>query len=140
MEENKNEDLLINDDEYPAEMLSYFDEMRHKTYTFSTEFLRSNYISNSITFKIGDLPLKDLQVIENHFYKNKCIARYNFKFPFCVPNSVNNWEYIYEIPQLDSEMINDLISNGQKLTSDTYFFAKNKLILHNKSEYYFKDN
>jgi hypothetical protein len=136
LSEHNNEDLLINDEDYDKEILKAFDEMRTQHYVFPHEFFDSKIISTFLEFKVGDLPVKDLTLIENHYYNNELIAQYEFLFPFCAPNSVNTWEYIYEIPKLPQEYIND-IQNGTNTFSDTFFFVSDELILHNKSIYEF---
>jgi len=135
MEEHSNEDLLIDDDQYPPETLEMFNEMRMKSYFFPAEIFNAKHISNSISFKVGELKVKRMCIIENHYYKNKRIAQYSFDFPFCAPNSRNTWEYIYELPKLDEEIITELVKNGGKLESDTFFFVQEELILHNKSNF-----
>ena len=52
---HENQDLLIDDDLYPEEYLKMFDEMRMMSYYFPAEFLSKDVISNTITFKVGDL-------------------------------------------------------------------------------------
>ena len=115
--------------------------MRKKTYDFPESFFDAKYISTFLKIKVGDHEVRDLVLIENHFYKDKRIASYKFTLPFCAPNSVNTWEYVYDIPKLPQEYIQNLISGNAKNTSDTFFFVQGKMILHNKSDYLFhKDN
>lgn len=136
--EHKNEDLLINDDEYDSEILKAFDEMRTQDYNFPSDFFKTNIVSTSLEFKIGDKEIKNLTLVENHYYKEELIAQYIFEFPFCAPNSINSWEYVYELPNLPKEYIDDIVQNGTKTFSDTFFFVGGNLILHNKSVYNFK--
>ncbi len=140
MEEHQNEDLLIDDDQYPEETLAMFNEMRMKSYFFPVEFFDAEHISNSIFFKVGSIEVRKMCIIENHYYKDQIIAQYKFEFPFCAPNSKNNWEYIYDLPKLEDKVIEDLTKNGEKMVSDTFFFVLDELILHNKSEYRFISN
>lgn len=98
MEENSNEDLLINDEDYDAETLEIFNEMRKKTYQFPREFFTYKFLSTYLKFKVGDLPISNLTILENHYYKDMRIASYEFTFPFCSPNSRNTWEYTYDMP------------------------------------------
>lgn len=139
MEENANDDLLINDSDYTEEMLQVFNEMRKKTYNFPISFLQQNFMSTYLKFKVGDLEVKNLVLVENHFYKNHRIASYVFKFPYCAPNSVNSWQYVYELPKIKKEFIEDIKKNGTVTTSDTFFFVEGKMVMHNKSEYVFSD-
>ena len=112
--------------------------MRTQDYNFPAEFFDTEIVSTFLKFKIGDKEIKNLTLIENHYYKEEIIAQYVFKFPFCSPNSVNTWEYVYELPKLPKEYVNDIIQNGTKTFSDTFFFVEDKMILHNKSVYNFK--
>lgn len=77
-----------------------FDEMRKRTYNFPASFFESKYVSTFLKFKVGDLEVKDLVLVENHYYQNQKIASYQFDFPYCAPNSINTWEYVYDMPQL----------------------------------------
>lgn len=40
---------------------------------------------------------------ERHYFRNKLIRSYDFNFHFCIPNSTNTWEAIYEMPELTEE-------------------------------------
>ena len=136
-EEHKNEELLIDDDQYPPEMLAVFDEMRYIHYEFPISFLKAKVLSCTLKFKVGDLPVKNLTMIENHYFKDQRIAHYEFKLPFCPPNTKNTAEYIYEVPELDEKIIQEISTKGLSTLSDTFFFANGELIMHNKAEYSF---
>ena len=63
----------------------------------------------SIEFTVGDKPVKNFQMIERHFFHDKCLKSFDFNFGFCMPNSRNTCEHIYEIPPLsDSERKHDI--------------------------------
>ena len=132
-----NSELLINDDDYPPEMLHLFDEMRTMNYNFPEEFVRSRIITSKLVFKVGDLPLKDLTILDKFYFQKEIVKSFEFKFPFCVPNSKNEWEYIYEFPDLDEKTIQAMIHSPGKTFSETFFFAGDELILHNKANYAF---
>ena len=100
MEENANDDLLINDEDYDQEMMNIFNEMRHKAYNFPKDFFKFKYLSTYLKFKVGDSPVQDMTIVENHFYKDIKIASFEFNFPFCAPNSRNTWEYTYDLPEI----------------------------------------
>lgn len=136
-DEHKNEELLIDDDQYSPEMLSVFDEMRYIHYEFPISFLQSKVLSCMLNFKVGDLPVKNLTLIENHYFHDERIASYEFKLPFCPPNTRNTAEYIYEVPALDDKIIQEISNNGLSTYSDTFFFVNGELIMHNKAEYSF---
>ncbi len=137
MDKHENSDLIINDEDYPTEILKAFDEMRMRNYTFSKEFFECELMSVTLQFKVGEQEVKNMSLVENHYFKKKRIAQYNFDFPFCAPNSINTWEYIYNMPKMNKEDIKEIVEFGEKTSSDTFFFVGDKMILHNKSEYLF---
>eukprot|EP01052_Picozoa_sp_SAG31_P018838 SAG31_NODE_1350_length_8681_cov_14.408879_6_plen_137_part_00 len=44
-------------------------------------------------------------MIERHYFKDKLIKSFDFTFPFCIPNSTNSWEAVYELPKLTEEEV-----------------------------------
>lgn len=42
-------------------------------------------------------------MIERHYFRGKLIRNYDFSFGFCIPNSVNSWEAIYDMPELTDD-------------------------------------
>ena len=74
-------------------------------------------------------------MIERHYFKGKVIKSYEFSFGFCIPNSTNTLEVIYDLPQLDAEEQEEMINSPWETKSDTFFFVENKLIIHNRAEY-----
>ncbi len=132
-----NSELLINDDDYPTEMLAVLDNMRTIHYEFPADFLRSKIINCSIRFKVGGKPVKDLVILDRFFFKAKLIKSFEFKFPFCIPDSTNDWEYVYEFPQLSEEQIGQMIESPEQTHSETFFFVGEEMILHNKALYSF---
>ena len=43
-------------------------------------------------------------MIERHYYKDILIRSFEFKFPFCMPNTINEWESIYDMPELSEDL------------------------------------
>ena len=111
------------------------DISRCMKYHLGPEFLDLRNIGTSLTFSVGDKPVKNLVMIERHYFKNKLIKSFEFKFDFCIPNTVNNWETIYNIPDLDEETKQDMIDSVWETKSDSFYFVDNKLIMHHKAEY-----
>lgn len=136
-EEHSNEELLIDDDKYPPHVLQTFDEMRFVRYEFPTNFLKAKNLSCFLHFKVGDHPVKNLLLIENHYFKGERIALYEFELPFCAPNSKNSAEYVYEVPELDEGVVQEITTKKLSTHSDTFFFVDGELIMHNKAEYSF---
>lgn len=55
-----------------------------------------------ITFRVGDKPVRDFHMVERHYFKDKVIKTFDFSFGFCIPESSNTCEHIYEFPKLSS--------------------------------------
>lgn len=111
------------------------DNSRTMKYHLGPEFLELRGIGASLTFSVGQKPVKNLVMIERHYFKKKLIKTFEFKFDFCIPNSVNNWETIYDMPILDEDTKNEMILNPWETKSDSFYFVDNKLIMHHKAEY-----
>ena len=111
------------------------DSSRIMKYHLGPEFLDLRNIGTALTFSVGDKPVKNLVMIERHYFKKKLIKSFEFKFDFCIPNTVNNWETIYNIPEIDEETKQEMIDNVWETKSDSFYFVDNKLIMHHKAEY-----
>jgi len=79
--------------------------------------------------------LQDLTLIEKHFFRGQILSEFEFKFPFCVPKSTNEWQYVYELPVLSTELQQEMIDAPFETQSDSFFFAEGQLIVHNKAAY-----
>lgn len=106
-----------------------------------------------IEFTVGDQPVKEFQMIERHFFNNKCLKSFEFNFGFCVPNSRNTCEQIYEFPELiqteskstisliPEYLISSfttetkLIANPYQTKSDSFYFVDGELVMHHRAEY-----
>lgn len=42
-------------------------------------------------------------MIERHFFRDRILKTFDFSFGFCIPNSKNTCEHIYEFPSLTSQ-------------------------------------
>ncbi|KAJ1638172.1 putative UNC119 [Pavlovales sp. CCMP2436] len=80
-------------------------------------------------------PMQTFQMIERHYFRDHLIRSYDFDFGFCIPNSTNTWEAIYDIPALEEEIQRDMIANPYTATSDSFYFVNGDLVMHNKAEY-----
>ncbi len=74
-------------------------------------------------------------MVERHYFRGKVIRSYEFQFGFVIPNSQNSWEFIYDLPVLSDEEKKEIISAPWEVKSDTFFFAEDKLIIHNRADY-----
>lgn len=43
-------------------------------------------------------------MIERHFFKDRLLKSFDFDFGFCIPNSHNTCEHIYNIPELPEDL------------------------------------
>ena len=104
-------------------------------YHLGPDFLDLKNLGSSLTFSVGDKPVKDFLMIERHYFNDTLIKSFEFKFDFCIPNSVNTWESIYTIPEIDPEVKKKMIDEPWHTRSDSFYFVGNKLIMHNKAIY-----
>lgn len=111
------------------------DNLRIIRYHLGPDFLDLKNIGTRLKFSVGNKPVKDFVLIERHYFKNQLIKSFEFKFDFCIPGSLNEWETMYEIPELDPELKQNMIDNPWETRSDSFYFVEGKLILHNKAIY-----
>jgi len=74
-------------------------------------------------------------MIERHYFRDRLVQSYDFKFGFCIPGSQNTWEAVYPMPELGDKTVKEMISNPYETKSDSFYFVDDKLIMHNKAEY-----
>ena len=81
-------------------------DMRVLKHEFPRAFfqLRNLELNLEFTNVNGDQPLQNLVLIEKHFFNGEVLSQFEFNFPFCMPKSTNNWQYVYELPQLSPEL------------------------------------
>ncbi|XP_054166850.1 protein unc-119 homolog B-like [Oppia nitens] len=108
---------------------------RFVRYQFTSQFLKLKTVGATVEFRIGDKPINSFRMIEKHFYGEKLLKTFDFNFGFCIPNSHNSCEHIYEFPTLSTELCEEMIANPFETRSDSYYFVDNKLIMHNKADY-----
>lgn len=89
----------------------------------------------SLTFKVGEEPVKNFRMVERIFFRNQLVKSYDFGFGFCFPGSINTWDAIYDIPPLKEETIQEMIANPYETVSDSFYFVGNEMIMHNKARY-----
>ena len=127
-------------EEEKKEKINYEDEdiftsPRSIRYHLGPDFLELKDLGSSLTFSVGNQPVKDFLIIERHYFKDLLIKSFEFKFDFCIPNSVNTWEYIYTIPDIDPQVKKEMIAEPWTTRSDSFYFVGDKLIMHNKAFY-----
>ena len=110
---------------------------RFIAYDFGAEFLSLNTVGTALTFSVGPEPINGFRMIERMFLGEKVIQTFDFTFGFCIPSSTNSWELIYEMPTLSEEEEAEMIANPYATKSDSFYFAGDRLFMHNKAEYAF---
>jgi len=77
---------------------------------------------------VGAKPVKALLMIERHFFGDQLLKSFDFDFGFCVPNSRNTMEHIYELPSMSQAQSNTLFCRiflALKLKNKILFYLKN---------------
>uniref|UniRef100_A0A6I8Q8M9 short-chain acyl-CoA dehydrogenase n=1 Tax=Xenopus tropicalis TaxID=8364 RepID=A0A6I8Q8M9_XENTR len=79
---------------------------RFVRYQFTPAFLRLRKVGATVEFTVGDKPVKSFRMIERHYFRDRILKSFDFDFGFCIPNSRNTCEHMYEFPQLSEELSN----------------------------------
>ncbi|XP_069789062.1 protein unc-119 homolog B isoform X1 [Narcine bancroftii] len=108
---------------------------RFVRYQFTPAFLRLRTVGATVEFTVGDKPVNSFRMIERHYFRERLLKSFDFDFGFCIPNSRNTCEHIYEFPQLSEEIIKEMVDNPYDTRSDSFYFVDSKLIMHNKADY-----
>ncbi|XP_035510842.1 protein unc-119 homolog A [Morone saxatilis] len=113
------------------------DTSRFIQYHFSPAFLALREIGATLEFTVGSKALNRFRLIERHFFRNLLLKTFDFEIGFCIPHSRNTCEHIYCLPDLEPEIVEEMIANPFETRSDSFYFVNNKLIMHHKAEYSF---
>jgi len=118
----------------------YEDQVRCISYDFGADFLSLPTIGTELCFSIGPQPLQSFRMIERHYFRDFLIKSFDFTFGFVIPNSVNTWEAIYDVPELPPELVEDMIANPWETQSDSFYFVTDEqgveeMVMHNKAKY-----
>ncbi|CAI4230429.1 unnamed protein product [Auanema sp. JU1783] len=108
---------------------------RFVRYRFTSEFLHLKHVGATVEFTVGSKPVSKFRMIERHFFKDRLLKSFDFEFGFCIPNSRNSCEHIYDFPQLNPQLVQEMIENPCCTRSDSFYFVDDKLIMHNKADY-----
>ncbi|KAJ7999774.1 hypothetical protein DPEC_G00197920 [Dallia pectoralis] len=76
-------------------------------------------------------------MIERHYFRDHLLKSFDFDFGFCIPNSRNTCEPIYEFPQLSESLVGQMVDNPYETRSDSFYFVDNQLVMHSKADYAF---
>ena len=108
-------------------------------YHFPQEILMAKTIGTTLTLVVGDNHVKNLDFVERHYIYENLVGNYTFNFPFFMPNSENNIEFIYNVPMLPQKAKEDML-NGRDIParSDTFIFVNGKMVIHRRAKYLYK--
>ena len=75
---------------------------------------------------MGGSEVRQLRMIERHYFKDKLLKSFDFDFGFCMPYSRNSCEHIYEMPELTPQegiepLIIDTLSRENHFHNVTLF-------------------
>lgn len=116
-----------------------YDDLRRISYEFPGRFLTFKTVGTMLRFKVGDRPLKNFRMIERHYFDDRLVKSFDFNFQFCIPNSTNEWEAIYDMPDLADDEVEDMLKSSKGTSSDSFYFVDGKLVMHNKAHYKYAD-
>ncbi|XP_014214349.1 protein unc-119 homolog [Copidosoma floridanum] len=108
---------------------------RFVRYQFTPQFLKLKTVGATVEFMVGSRSAKNFRMIERHFFRDKLLKTFDFEFGFCIPNSKNTCEHIYEFPTLAPELVAEMIANPFETRSDSFYFVDDQLVMHNKADY-----
>ncbi|XP_068451174.1 protein unc-119 homolog B-like [Clinocottus analis] len=108
---------------------------RFVRYQFTPAFLRLRTVGATVEFTVGNRPLNNFRMIERHYFRDHLLKSFDFDFGFCIPNSRNSCEHIYEFPQLPESLVRQMVECPYETRSDSFYFVENRLVMHNKADY-----
>ena len=79
---------------------------------------------------MGPLPVKNMVMVERHYFRGKLLKSYDFDFKFCIPDTTNTWEAIYELPKLTDDEKQEVRTAPWEVKADSFFFVEGKLVIH----------
>ena len=105
-------------------------------YNFGSDFLYLKTLALTLDiYVIASEPLSDLIMIERHYFKNRLISQFEFKFPRCEVKHRTQVEVVYDLPALSEEEMREIVKSPWSMTSDSFFFSNGVLLIHNKAMY-----
>ena len=101
------------------------DLVRTVRYKLPEEFLKFKTVRTLLKFCVGPKEVPNFRMIERHYFKGELLRNYDFTFGFCIPNSTNTWEAVYDMPVNTEERIEEMVSRA--LPSAKLFLLPNWL-------------
>ncbi|VIO90827.1 Uncharacterized protein BM_BM11378 [Brugia malayi] len=132
---NKITDEELDIDDLNLEKRDDTSAARFVRYQFTPAFLLLKHVGATVEFNVGSKPVNKFRMIERHFFRDRLLKSFDFEFGFCIPNSRNTCEHIYDFPQLSESLIDEMVSNPYETRSDSFYFVEDRLIMHNKADY-----
>ncbi len=108
---------------------------RFVRYQFTEEFLKLRTVGATVEFTVGPKPVKAFRMVERHYFRGRHLKTFDFDFGFCIPDSKNTCEHIYEFPELTAEEVRQMVEHPFETKSDSFYFVDGRLIMHNKADY-----
>ena len=53
--------------------------------------------------------MQNFRMVERHYFQSTLLRSYDFNIEFCIPQTLNTWEALYELPELKEEMKKQMI-------------------------------
>jgi len=106
-------------------------------YDLGANFLKLGSVGVSVLFHSGSKEVQRLRLIENHFFLDRHLKTYDYTFGHVQPNTANHWDLVYEFPSLNPQQEKMIVEQPFKLCADTFVFADDELIIHNKTFFRF---
>ena len=134
-------DLNINSDNIDEQIIKNSEEIKdiYKNPRMIRYHSKRRIIENDLKLIIKYKSINEnkifLKMFENHYYNNKLICHISKDLGLCIPYSANSQEIIYNFNLEEIEKINT--KEPFIIKTDTFFFANDKLIIHNKTLFYF---
>ncbi|XP_078598115.1 protein unc-119 homolog B-like isoform X3 [Branchiostoma floridae x Branchiostoma japonicum] len=97
---------------------------RFVRYQFTPQFLKLRTVGATVEFTVGDKPVSQFRMIERHYFRERLLKSFDFNFGFCIPNSKNTCEHIYEFPELAPDQIQEMIDHPYKTKYVSFYFIK----------------
>lgn len=108
---------------------------RFVRYQFTSEFLKLRTVGATVEFTVGSKPVKNFRMVERHYFHGRHLKTFDFNFGFCIPDSKNTCEHIYEFPELSAQEVRQMVDEPFATKSDSFYFVDDLLIMHNKADY-----
>ena len=141
----------------PAPVVDDSKPRQVSNFPFPAAFLRLKTVGVWFKFRVGEHAINNFRMIgtsvfgcgsafrpygphspERHFFQGKLIKSFDFNFGYCIANSVNTHEDIYDVPQASEQDIAEMVAHPGETKSDNFYFVDGKLVIHTRAQYTYK--